>query len=223
MWILFSLVDSAVVVYGKYVRQHKPGGGGGALAGLPRHRPPVRAVRLGHAGHPRRPRTLSPRHARRGPPPREPVGARPRAQDRFGTARAVDGAAAAPDRQLHHHRAVAGRHPRAATGFRRCLRRSCGRRSSLAALPTASGRSCRCSQSGCASSRRRAPRDPRLARTPLGASERVQRDVTHERRRQFRLRLEEPKSLQTLRFAGAAPHRAGEQRLAGLGDRPGPT
>jgi hypothetical protein len=48
-------------------------------------------------------------------------------------------------------------------------RRSCGRRSSPAALSTASGRSCRCSRSGCASSRRRAPRDPRLARTPFDA------------------------------------------------------
>ena len=42
LWVLYTLVDSALVVYGKYVEHHEPGCAGGAVGRLPDRRGAVR-------------------------------------------------------------------------------------------------------------------------------------------------------------------------------------
>ena len=51
LWVLFSLVDSALVVYRAYVGGLTRERGGGLLAGLPGRRAPLRAAAGRHAAH----------------------------------------------------------------------------------------------------------------------------------------------------------------------------
>ena len=64
LWILAAIVDSSLLVYGKYVRRLSRDERDGLLAGLQAHRAPVRAHRRPDAGHDRGLRRLHARDAR---------------------------------------------------------------------------------------------------------------------------------------------------------------
>ena len=128
LWVLFTLVDSGVVVYRKYVGSMSRAEEAaywddykvvGDLFGLSRSDMPDTLDDL---------RRLPARDARGRHPAGHRLGAQAGAGDRAGAAGAVDGPAAAADGQLHHHRAAARLDPAPVRLRRRCRRRRCARR-----------------------------------------------------------------------------------------------
>ena len=127
MWVLFTLVDSARVVYRKYVREHRAATRRRAL--WDDYRVVGRLFGLRDADMPATlddARRLPPRDARRRPAVRERVGAQARAQDR---ARAAG--AASPGRWSRRSTSSRSRCcPSASarsTASHRCRRSSCGK------------------------------------------------------------------------------------------------
>ena len=147
LWILAAIVDSSLLVYGKYVRGLSRRRARRLLAGLQAHRPPVRAHRRPDAGHDRGLRRLHARDARERRPLHHAAGPRAGDRDRHAPAGAAEGPPAARARQPDHRRAAARARSAAATasrGTRRAPSRCTAGRS------TSSASSSRCCRSGCA-------------------------------------------------------------------------
>ena len=127
LWILATLMDSASLVYGRYVARLSPVRARRAVGRLPRRRPPVRPGRRRDAGRPRGVPRLHARDAALGRPARDRRGARARDPHRVPPAGAARGHPAARARQPVDDRLAAAdaAPPVPASSGTRCGRRRC--------------------------------------------------------------------------------------------------